>query len=75
MARGEKRRDYIEPTWPASDDEHPVTELASDIQGADRPFGADIPIPAPIERHGRHWVLRPPGTPRHDIDYGGDESI
>ncbi len=72
MARREKRPQFIEPTWPDSEDEHPVTELVADIAGADRPFGSDVPIPAPIERHGRHWVMRAPGTERHDIDFGGD---
>ena len=76
MAREERHPEYVEPTWPAaSADDHPVSELASDHQGAAAPFGDDIELPVPLERHGRHWTVRPPGTERHDTDYGGDESI
>lgn len=39
MAKAKK--DRIDPTWPhAEDGEHPVSELASDRQGALSPFGS-----------------------------------
>ncbi|HET6707695.1 hypothetical protein [Amycolatopsis sp.] len=44
MATGEKKHKGIDPTWPGEDGEHPVTELASDRQGALSPFG-DITFP------------------------------
>ncbi|WP_206785262.1 hypothetical protein [Amycolatopsis sp. MtRt-6] len=44
MAKGEKKHKGIDPTWPGEDGEHPVTELASDRQGALSPFG-DITFP------------------------------
>jgi hypothetical protein len=34
----------VDPTWPAEDGEHPVSELASDRQGALSPFG-DLTFP------------------------------
>ena len=72
----EKHPEYIEPTWPSSSpDDHPVTEVAAQRQGADAPFGNDFELPLPLERHGRHWVVREPGTERHDTDFGGDESV
>lgn len=37
----------LEPTWPqVGDDEHPVSELAADRQGALSPFG-DVTFPLP----------------------------
>ena len=39
VAKGEKKHKGIDPTWPGEDGEHPVTELASDRQGALSPFG------------------------------------
>ncbi|MEU3625629.1 hypothetical protein BS329_10380 [Amycolatopsis coloradensis] len=45
MAKGENnKRAGIDPTWPGEDGEHPVTELASDRQGALSPFG-DVTFP------------------------------
>ncbi|MDQ6875129.1 MAG: hypothetical protein M3042_08740 [Actinomycetota bacterium] len=76
MARQERHPEYVEPTWPArSEDDKPVSELAAEHQGAQSPFGSDIALPVPLERHGRHYVVRPPGAERHDTDYGGDEAI
>ncbi len=70
-----KHPEHIEPTWPADEDEHPVAQLVAERQGADTPFGNDVELPLPLERHGRHWVVREPGTERHDTDFGGDEAI
>lgn len=41
MAKGDnsKKKAGVDPTWPAGDGEHPVTELAADRQGALSPFG------------------------------------
>lgn len=39
------KRDRIDPEWP-HDDAHPVTELASDRQGAMSPFG-EVSFPLP----------------------------
>lgn len=75
MARGDKHAEEIEPTWPVGDGEEPVNELASDHQGAKSPFGDDIVLPVALERHGRHYTVRAPGSERHDTDFGGDESI
>lgn len=45
MAKGDnKKRAGVDPTWPGEDGEHPVTELASDRQGALSPFG-DVTFP------------------------------
>ncbi|MEC3978560.1 hypothetical protein [Amycolatopsis sp. H20-H5] len=45
MAKGENgKRKGIDPTWPAAEGEHPVSELASDRQGALSPFG-DLTFP------------------------------
>jgi hypothetical protein len=44
VAKGEKKHKGIDPTWPGEAGEHPVTELASDRQGALSPFG-DITFP------------------------------
>jgi hypothetical protein len=44
VAKGEKKHKGIDPTWPGEDGEHPVTELASDRQGALSPFG-DVTFP------------------------------
>jgi hypothetical protein len=41
--------DRIDPTWPQGD--HPVTELATDWQGALSPFG-DVEFPLPVEDLG-----------------------
>jgi hypothetical protein len=43
-----KRTDRIDPTWPScSEEDHPVSELASPIQGALSPFGeVTFPLPA-----------------------------
>jgi hypothetical protein len=49
MAKGESKTDRIDPAWPGHgpEDEHPVSELASDRQGSLSPFGEDIfPVPA-----------------------------
>ncbi len=70
----EKRPGHIESAWPSDAGEHPVSELISKRQGADTPYG-EVDLPLPLERHGRHWVVREPGTPRRDTDFGGDESI
>jgi len=71
----QKRPDHIERAWPGEGEDHPVSELVSQRQGADTPFGNDVELPLPLERHGRHWVVREPGTERRDTDFGGDESI
>lgn len=40
MAKGERRTDQIDPEWPEGPgNEHPVTELATDVMGALSPFG------------------------------------
>jgi len=44
VAKGEKKHKGVDPTWPGEDGEHPVTELASDRQGALSPFG-DVTFP------------------------------
>lgn len=45
MAKGENgKKDGIDPTWPAAEGEHPVSELAADRQGALSPFG-DLTFP------------------------------
>lgn len=42
--------DRIDPTWPSlSEDDHPVTELASPIQGALSPFG-EVTFPLPEDQ-------------------------
>ncbi|MGB9376952.1 MAG: hypothetical protein WCB04_05490 [Mycobacteriales bacterium] len=71
MAQG-KRAEHIERAWPNGPDEHPVAELVGELQGADRPYG-ELELPLPLERHGKHWVIREPGTERRDTDFGGDE--
>ncbi len=73
MAR-DKRPQHIERSWPSDADDHPVAELVSKRQGADTPFG-EVDLPLPLERHGTHWVIREPGTERHDTDFGGDEGL
>ncbi len=76
MARAEKHPEYVDPTWPVhSADDKPVSELAAPWQGAQSPFGEHIELPVPLERHGRHYTVRPPGSERHDTDFGGDEAI
>ncbi|MDP9240522.1 MAG: hypothetical protein M3O55_07760 [Actinomycetota bacterium] len=75
MSHADKHPEHIEPSWPAHGDGKPVNELAAEHQGAESPFGDDMDLPAPIERHGRHYVVRPPGSERHDTDFGGDESL
>ncbi len=76
MAHDSKHPDEVEPNWPAdSADGKPVNELVADHQGAKSPFGDDIVLPVQLERHGRHYVVRPPGTERRDTDFGGDEAI
>lgn len=52
-----KHPERIDPYWPEpgdGDDEHPVSELASPVQGSQMPFG-DIELPAKLVRHGRTW--------------------
>jgi hypothetical protein len=51
------RPERIDPTWPpVGDGEHPVSELASDRQGALSPFG-DVTFPlAENELHYEHPV-------------------
>jgi hypothetical protein len=40
VAKGENgKKDGIDPSWPAAEGEHPVSELAADRQGALSPFG------------------------------------
>jgi hypothetical protein len=40
VAKAASRSDRVDPQWPEGDDgSHPVTELASDLQGALSPFG------------------------------------
>ncbi|MDQ3885468.1 MAG: hypothetical protein M3308_00255 [Actinomycetota bacterium] len=41
-----KRPERIDPTWPSqSEEDHPVSELASPVQGALSPFGElDLPL-------------------------------
>ncbi|MEP6697263.1 MAG: hypothetical protein ABJA34_10335 [Pseudonocardiales bacterium] len=75
MSHKDKHPEHIEPTWPTEGDDRPVNELAAEHQGAAPPFGDDIELPVPLERHGRHYVVRPPGSERHDTDFGGDESV
>ena len=69
--RHEKHPERIEETWPTyeSGDEHPVSELAAEVQGAEPPFGSDVHPPVPLERHGQRWTVREEGTPRHDTEY------
>ena len=66
-----KHPERIEETWPTYEggDEHPVSELAAEVQGAEPPFGSDVHPPVPIERHGLRWTVREEGTARHDTDY------
>ena len=76
MAGEQKHPEQVEPSWPGdSPDDKPVNELVSDHQGAKSPFGDDIELPVALERHGRHYSVRSPGSERHDTDFGGDESI
>ncbi|MFD1146383.1 hypothetical protein [Saccharothrix hoggarensis] len=52
------RPERIDPHWPEAPagEEHPVTELTSDVQGALSPFGT-ITFPLPVEDLGyRHPV-------------------
>lgn len=39
MAGGKVKKDRVDPTWPQSDGEAPVSELVADRQGALSPFG------------------------------------
>jgi hypothetical protein len=49
MARA-KRQERVDPTWPQlSEEDHPVSELASDRQGALSPFG-DLAFPLPADQ-------------------------
>lgn len=76
MSHSEKHPEHIEPSWPAGQGEDkPVNELAAEQQGAASPFGNDMQLPVALERHGRHYTVRPPGRERHDTDFGGDESL
>ena len=44
------RTDRIDPTWPSrSEDDHPVSELASPIQGALSPYG-EVTFPVPSDQ-------------------------
>jgi hypothetical protein len=46
VAKGGKSN-RVDPTWPGSEKDHPVTELASDRQGSLSPFGEeDFPVPS-----------------------------
>ena len=50
MGKGNPER--IDPTWPQlSEEDHPVSELAADRQGALSPFG-DVAFPVPVEDLG-----------------------
>lgn len=71
-----RAEDRVEPTWPHFDEgeDRPVSELAGELQGADPPFGTDLHPPLPLERHGRFWSFRPPGSERRDSDFGPDEA-
>lgn len=45
MAKSQNgKKDRVDPTWPAAEGEHPVSELAADRQGALSPFG-DVTFP------------------------------
>lgn len=49
MAEKKRKKQYVDPGWPASDhdDDHPVSELAADRTGALSPFGElTFPLPA-----------------------------
>ena len=59
MAKG-KREELIDPTWPSrSEEDHPVSELASPVQGALSPFGevdfphAEVPYVHPVTEINR----------------------
>jgi len=39
VAKGDKRKDKVDPTWPSENGEKVVTELSTDRQGALSPFG------------------------------------
>jgi len=68
-----KHPEQIEETWPETDDGGlAVSEIATTRQGALAPFGDDVHPPIPLERHGRQWAPRRPGTERHDTEYEGD---
>lgn len=54
------RLDRIDPTWPAwSEEDHPVSELTSSVQGASSPFGEiefpldDVPYMHPQTKRNR----------------------
>ncbi|MFE0023020.1 hypothetical protein [Amycolatopsis sp. NPDC059021] len=55
MAKGQQGKSKgIDPTWPAENGEHPVTELAADRQGALSPFGdTTFPLEQVPYRHPR----------------------
>ena len=45
-----QKTQYVDPGWPELDgeDDHAVSELASDLTGASSPFG-DVTFPVPAE--------------------------
>lgn len=49
----QSRKDRIDPTWPSrSEEDHPVSELASPWQGALSPFGeVEFPVEAVPYEH------------------------
>lgn len=51
-----KHPERIDPDWPHYDqgEDHAVSELTSETQGAQMPFG-DIDLPADLERDGHSW--------------------
>jgi hypothetical protein len=49
VAKVDKKSNRVDPSWPGEQDEHPVTELASDRQGSLSPFG-DVSFPLPAEK-------------------------
>ncbi len=76
MPHQDKHPEQIDPTWPADTaGDSSVNEFLADHQGAKSPFGDDISLPVALERHGRHYTPRAPGSERRDTDFGGDESI
>ncbi|GDY30189.1 hypothetical protein [Gandjariella thermophila] len=50
MAKAARRADRVDPQWPENPDgSHPVSELASDLQGALSPFG-DVTFPLEADK-------------------------
>ncbi|WP_151550345.1 MULTISPECIES: hypothetical protein [Corynebacterium] len=52
MANVEKKG-YVDPGWPdVAPGEHPVTDLISEYDGANSPWGNDFIFPVPYEETG-----------------------